>query len=261
MARQIENVQLVLFSLRKYVNYLISEREGQNRADQVRRTQSSISKGLLGGKNLESLDQNLRDLVGTLTGEASGRGEEHDAGRQTREEWRRKEERAPADASDRRPGGGQREELRTTKTSYKLPEQRLSERSKASKVPATRLGRIVSYGELATGLGLGTFVELSKRQLGLSSESIRNPNKSRNTLLEFKAIQGIQTNSLQILAIKTTDSRGQDDALHILQKHSLGLRVGKTEGLGKLFKKKTTLQKKHIILIDCSITKCNLVEC
>lgn len=60
------------------------------------------------------------------------------------------------------------------KKNFVLAEQKLSERSKANKVPATRLGRIASYGELAAGLGIGTIVELSKRQFGLT-DSTANP--------------------------------------------------------------------------------------
>lgn len=142
--------------------------------DYVRNIQSSISKGLLSEKNLKSLDKNLRNLTGTLSGsptsEALSHSYEHDVDRQIKEEARRK--KVPADLSDRR---SDRSQQPITKVDYKLTEQKLSERSKATKVPATRLGRIVSYGELAAGLGLGTFVELSKRQLGLSSESNQNP--------------------------------------------------------------------------------------
>lgn len=178
--KQIENVQLVLFSLRKYVDYLISERTPRG-ADYVRNIPSSISKEFLSEKNLKNLDKNLRDLTSTLTGNLAGdaparsddahRGDpiRRDASADATAHATTTVKSAPAERSQ------QRKQQRPTKQDYKLAEQKLSERSKATKVPATRLGRIVSYGELAAGLGVGTFVELSKRQLGLSNESNRNP--------------------------------------------------------------------------------------
>ena len=69
----------------------------------------------------------------------------------------------------------QQQQQQIKNNNYILADQKLSERSKATKVPSTRLGRIVSYGELAAGLGLGTFVELSKRQLGLIDPSNLSP--------------------------------------------------------------------------------------
>ncbi|CAH1965303.1 unnamed protein product [Acanthoscelides obtectus] len=45
--------------------------------------------------------------------------------------------------------------------------QKLSENAKQRKVPSTRLGRMVSFGTLAAGLGLGTAAEYAKRTLGI----------------------------------------------------------------------------------------------
>ncbi|VEN36153.1 unnamed protein product, partial [Callosobruchus maculatus] len=45
--------------------------------------------------------------------------------------------------------------------------QKLSENAKQRKVPSTRLGRMVSFGTLAAGLGIGTAAEYAKRTLGI----------------------------------------------------------------------------------------------
>ncbi|CAG7680424.1 unnamed protein product [Allacma fusca] len=51
--------------------------------------------------------------------------------------------------------------------SKKKPTSQLSETSKERRVPASRIGRLVSYGGLAAGLGLGAVSEYTKRSLGL----------------------------------------------------------------------------------------------
>ncbi|XP_076311620.1 ubiquinone biosynthesis protein COQ8, mitochondrial isoform X2 [Tachypleus tridentatus] len=49
-------------------------------------------------------------------------------------------------------------------------QQKLSERSRERKVPATRLGRLMSYGGLAAGLGVGAIAEMTRRKLGLKQK-------------------------------------------------------------------------------------------
>uniref|UniRef100_A0A224YJM1 Chaperone activity of bc1 complex like mitochondrial n=1 Tax=Rhipicephalus zambeziensis TaxID=60191 RepID=A0A224YJM1_9ACAR len=44
----------------------------------------------------------------------------------------------------------------------------LTEHSKATKVPASRVGRLMSYGGLAAGLGLGALAEVTRRTLGMT---------------------------------------------------------------------------------------------
>ncbi|XP_042342460.1 atypical kinase COQ8B, mitochondrial isoform X2 [Plectropomus leopardus] len=44
--------------------------------------------------------------------------------------------------------------------------QKLSERAKERKVPATRISRLVNFGGLAVGLGIGTIAEVAKKSLG-----------------------------------------------------------------------------------------------
>lgn len=46
----------------------------------------------------------------------------------------------------------------------------LSAKSKANPVPASRLGRLTSFGSLAAGLGIGTLAEGAKRTLGLGDD-------------------------------------------------------------------------------------------
>jgi aarF domain-containing kinase len=49
--------------------------------------------------------------------------------------------------------------------------QKLSESSKQRKVPSSRIGRMVSFGSLAAGLGLGTATEYAKRTFGFGQTS------------------------------------------------------------------------------------------
>nr|XP_037274854.1 LOW QUALITY PROTEIN: atypical kinase COQ8B, mitochondrial-like [Rhipicephalus microplus] len=44
----------------------------------------------------------------------------------------------------------------------------LTEHSKATRVPASRVGRLMSYGGLAAGLGLGALAEVTRRTLGMT---------------------------------------------------------------------------------------------
>lgn len=46
----------------------------------------------------------------------------------------------------------------------------LSENAKQRKVPSSRIGRMVSFGTLAAGLGLGTAAEYAKRTFGVGDE-------------------------------------------------------------------------------------------
>ncbi|XP_013778252.1 atypical kinase COQ8B, mitochondrial-like isoform X2 [Limulus polyphemus] len=58
---------------------------------------------------------------------------------------------------------------RQTHTTYSS-QQKLSERSRERKVPASRLGRLMSYGGLAAGLGVGAIAEVTRRKLGLKQK-------------------------------------------------------------------------------------------
>lgn len=49
------------------------------------------------------------------------------------------------------------------KRPLKTPNLKLSEKSKERKVPSSRIGRLVSYGSLAAGLGFGALAEATKR--------------------------------------------------------------------------------------------------
>lgn len=52
------------------------------------------------------------------------------------------------------------------------PKQTLSPNAKARKVPATRLQRMVSFGTLGIGLGVGTVAEYTRRTLGLKDQPV-----------------------------------------------------------------------------------------
>ncbi|XP_013419648.1 atypical kinase COQ8A, mitochondrial isoform X1 [Lingula anatina] len=55
--------------------------------------------------------------------------------------------------------------LKETKSSKKSSkyQQKLSERAKERKVPSSRVGRVMNYGGLAAGLGMGALAEVTKR--------------------------------------------------------------------------------------------------
>ena len=48
----------------------------------------------------------------------------------------------------------------------------LSESAKARKVPQTRLSRMMTFGGLAAGLGMGAVAEVTRRTLGIKEEKI-----------------------------------------------------------------------------------------
>lgn len=48
----------------------------------------------------------------------------------------------------------------------------MSSTAKERKVPATRLQRMVSFGTLGIGLGLGTVAEYTRRSLGMKEQSV-----------------------------------------------------------------------------------------
>ncbi|XP_076173990.1 ubiquinone biosynthesis protein COQ8, mitochondrial [Ptiloglossa arizonensis] len=52
------------------------------------------------------------------------------------------------------------------------PKQTLLPNAKAQKVPSTRLQRMVSFGTLGIGLGVGTVAEYTRRTLGLKKQSL-----------------------------------------------------------------------------------------
>ncbi|XP_042239831.1 serine-rich adhesin for platelets-like isoform X2 [Homarus americanus] len=51
------------------------------------------------------------------------------------------------------------------------PKSTLSDNAQARKVPHSRVGRLMSFGGLAAGLGAGTIAEMTRRTLGLKQES------------------------------------------------------------------------------------------
>ncbi|XP_046751518.1 atypical kinase COQ8B, mitochondrial [Diprion similis] len=52
------------------------------------------------------------------------------------------------------------------------PRQSLSANARQRKVPSTRLQRVVSFGTLGLGLGIGTMAEYTRRTLGLKNQSV-----------------------------------------------------------------------------------------
>lgn len=60
-------------------------------------------------------------------------------------------------------------DIRSTKMEMKR-KQTLSVTAKQRKVPSSRIARMVSFGGLAAGLGIGTVAEVTRRSLGLTNE-------------------------------------------------------------------------------------------
>uniref|UniRef100_A0A8D0A5N0 Coenzyme Q8B n=1 Tax=Sander lucioperca TaxID=283035 RepID=A0A8D0A5N0_SANLU len=53
--------------------------------------------------------------------------------------------------------------------------QKLSDRAKERKVPATRISRLVNFGGLAVGLGIGAIAEMAKQSLGEKNSLLDSP--------------------------------------------------------------------------------------
>ncbi|KAG9509547.1 Atypical kinase COQ8A, mitochondrial, partial [Fragariocoptes setiger] len=64
------------------------------------------------------------------------------------------------------------EKKTTDSNSQRARRPELSSRARERKVPSSILGRMSSYGSLAAGLGIGTVVELTRRNLGLSDPNL-----------------------------------------------------------------------------------------
>lgn len=59
-------------------------------------------------------------------------------------------------------------ERKSEKPLSKNVQSLLTEKSKERKVPGTRIGRLMSFGGLAAGLGVGTVAEMARRSLGFT---------------------------------------------------------------------------------------------
>lgn len=53
--------------------------------------------------------------------------------------------------------------------------QKLSDNAKQRKVPSSRIGRMISFGTLAAGLGIGTAAEYAKKTLGFADSTSSDP--------------------------------------------------------------------------------------
>jgi aarF domain-containing kinase len=61
----------------------------------------------------------------------------------------------------------------------------LGDRSRERRVPGSRIGRLVSFGQLAAGLGVGALAEVTRRGLGINkdgSKCVRVLNAPRQVL-------------------------------------------------------------------------------
>lgn len=93
----------------------------------------------------------------------------------------------------------------SAKTSIELPE--LSNVAKQRSVPSTRIGRMVSFGGLFAGLGVGTVNELAKGALGLGGsttvkEAFLSPNNTERIVDTLCKVRGAALKLGQILSIQ-----------------------------------------------------------
>lgn len=86
---------------------------------------------------------------------------------------------------------------------FSLPE--LSSVAKQRKVPSSRFGRVVSFGNLFAGLGLGTVTELTKGMLGLGGttnvkEAVLSPDNTERIVDTLCKVRGAALKLGQILS-------------------------------------------------------------
>lgn len=86
---------------------------------------------------------------------------------------------------------------------FSLPE--LSSVAKQRKVPSSRIGRVVSFGNLFAGLGLGTVTELTKGMLGLGGttnvkEAVLSPDNTERIVDTLCKVRGAALKLGQILS-------------------------------------------------------------
>lgn len=86
----------------------------------------------------------------------------------------------------------QEERQKESKTTQ-IFQQQLNSKSKARKVPATRIGRLASFGNLAAGLGVGAVSEVARRTLGLANTSAESLLGSNPLLSEANANRIVDT--------------------------------------------------------------------
>uniref|UniRef100_T1IMM0 Kinesin motor domain-containing protein n=1 Tax=Strigamia maritima TaxID=126957 RepID=T1IMM0_STRMM len=87
-----------------------------------------------------------------------------------------------------------REEVKNTVKAIKFQShQSLNEHAKESKVPSSRVGRLLSYGGLVAGLGLGAAAELTRRTLGYSEHKTKKANDFTTFLTEANAERIVNT--------------------------------------------------------------------
>lgn len=91
----------------------------------------------------------------------------------------------------------------TTGDPFSLPE--LSSVAKQRKVPSSRIGRVVSFGNLFAGLGFGTVTELTKGMLGIGGttnvkEAVLSPDNTERIVDTLCKVRGAALKLGQILS-------------------------------------------------------------
>uniref|UniRef100_A0A0V0G8Q0 Putative aarf domain-containing protein kinase 4 n=1 Tax=Triatoma dimidiata TaxID=72491 RepID=A0A0V0G8Q0_TRIDM len=83
--------------------------------------------------------------------------------------------------------------------------QSLSATAKQTKVPSSRIGRMISFGSLAAGLGLGTVAEVTRRTLGLQTATdnpFLTPANAERIVSTLCKVRGAALKIGQILSIQ-----------------------------------------------------------
>ncbi|XP_008289442.1 chaperone activity of bc1 complex-like, mitochondrial [Stegastes partitus] len=75
------------------------------------------------------------------------------------------------------------DKARNTKNNFKQHRQVLSEKARERKVPVTRIGRLVNFGGLAIGLGIGAMAEFAKKSFKPKEEGGKKAVLESNTFL------------------------------------------------------------------------------
>uniref|UniRef100_A0A069DW72 ABC1 atypical kinase-like domain-containing protein n=1 Tax=Panstrongylus megistus TaxID=65343 RepID=A0A069DW72_9HEMI len=95
-------------------------------------------------------------------------------------------------------------EVKTNKSHIEY-KQSLNATAKQTKVPSSRIGRMISFGSLAAGLGLGTVAEVTRRTLGLQTATdnpFLTPANAERIVSTLCKVRGAALKIGQILSIQ-----------------------------------------------------------
>merc|ERR1719427_708476 len=159
MDQVVQNVPLVLEGLRLYSRIVMGVESQNNLFRKTQKNSTNISKESDGGAYKLELNTNLSSmelLDLDLTNEQALRNKLFN------KVYIDEEELSTQDQSER--------EEREKMERFIMDDVKLTSRAQERKVPATRLSRVLSFGSLGVGLGLGVVAEASRRVIGIRKE-------------------------------------------------------------------------------------------